>query len=81
MLSNTIFQQSFTLPNQRNLSDPRNYNALVQQQRQFLTLKELMMGLCGKNMDIDDLKYMGTSTVVRDLDFMAKVLDGPEAKM
>jgi hypothetical protein len=29
----------------------------------------------------DDLRYMGTATVARDLDFMTEVFDGKDAKM
>ncbi|KAJ7753636.1 hypothetical protein DFH07DRAFT_774037 [Mycena maculata] len=36
--------------------------------------------LCAKNMG-DELRYMGTATVVRDTDFMAKIFDGEEGKI
>jgi hypothetical protein len=29
----------------------------------------------------DELRYMGTATVVRDMDFMAKLFDGEDGKM
>jgi hypothetical protein len=32
-------------------------------------------------MDVEDLRYMGTATVVRDLDYMTRLLDGEDAKM
>jgi hypothetical protein len=80
-LSNTIFEQGITVPNPQNLSDARNYASLVEQQRQFLALKKAQADLCADNMDTNDLRFMGTATVVRDMDFMTRLLDGPDAKM
>jgi hypothetical protein len=76
-----MFQNAYEIPNISNLSDPANYPTLVAQQRQFLTLKEAQVRSCSENMDVEELKYMGTATVVRDMDFMIKVLDGADAKM
>jgi hypothetical protein len=76
-----MFQNAYEIPNISNLSDPANYPALVAQQRQFLALKEAQVRSCSENMGVEDLKYMGTATVVRDMDFMTKVLDGADAKM
>jgi hypothetical protein len=81
LYSNTIFEQTFTVPNLANLSDPLNKLYLTEQSRQFLAIKEAQAQLCHENMDIEDLKYMGTSTVVRDIDFMTEILDGEGAKM
>jgi hypothetical protein len=76
-----MFQNAYEIPNIQNLSDPANFHALVVQQRQYLALKEAQALACSENMDVEELKYMGTATVVRDMDFMTKVLDGSRAKM
>jgi hypothetical protein len=81
LYSNTIFEQAYTVPNLANLSDPLNKLYLTEQSRQFLAIEEAQAQLCHENMDVEDLKYMGTSTVVRDMDFMTEVLDGKGTKM
>jgi hypothetical protein len=76
-----MFDQLYTVPNIKNLSDPLNHVALTEQSRQFLAINEAQAMLCHEHMDVEDLKYMGTSTVVRDIDFMAQKFDGKGAKM
>jgi hypothetical protein len=51
------------------------------QARQLLAIKEAQAQLCAENMDVEDLRYMGTATVVRDMDFMTRAFDGEDAKM
>ncbi|KAJ7101484.1 hypothetical protein B0H15DRAFT_816241 [Mycena belliarum] len=79
-VANTVLQQGFTVKSVSNLTDPALEAHLVQQSREFLALKKAQAALCAKNMG-DDLKYMGTATVVRDLDFMAKIFDGEDGKI
>lgn len=55
------------------------FNELVPQYQQLLELKKAQAELC-QNIG-DELSYMGTTTVVRDMDFITKVLDGDDAKM
>jgi hypothetical protein len=82
LYANTVFEQGYTIPNLGNISnDPLSRISLVTQARQFLVIKEAQVQLCRENMDVEDLKYMGTSTVVRDMDFMTEVLDGKGAKV
>lgn len=50
------------------------------QQREANALLKAAFAVCRQTMG-NELKYMGTATVVRDLDFMAKTLDGPNAQM
>jgi hypothetical protein len=76
-----MFERAYDVPNIANASDPANLPALVVQQRQFLAIKEAQTRACQDNMDVDELWYMGTASVVRDMDFMTKVLDGADAKM
>jgi hypothetical protein len=79
--ANTMFEHAYDVPNVANASDPANFPALVAQQRQFLALKEAQALACEENMNVDDLRYMGTASVVRDMDYMSEVLDGPGGKM
>lgn len=78
--ANTIIEQGITVSSISNLSSPLLYDELVEQHRQFLALKETQAELCRKNMG-DDLRYMGTATVVRDIDFMSQVIEGEDEKM
>ena len=77
-MSNTVFEQGFTVSS--NLSDPATRATLIAQQRAFLAMKKAQAELCAKNMG-DDLRYMGTATVVRDMDYMTRVLEGEDALM
>jgi pimeloyl-ACP methyl ester carboxylesterase len=81
LYANTPFEQAYTVPNMANLSDPMNHLALTEQSRLYLALAEARAGTCEGNMDVEDLKFMGTSTVVRDMDFLTQKLDGKGAKM
>ncbi|KAJ6632281.1 hypothetical protein B0H10DRAFT_1937936 [Mycena sp. CBHHK59/15] len=78
--TNTVLQQGFTVVSSANLSNPALEAQLVEQSRQFLALKKSQAELCAKNMG-DELRYMGTATVVRDIDFMTKLFDGEDAKI
>ncbi|KAJ7753637.1 hypothetical protein DFH07DRAFT_744348 [Mycena maculata] len=79
-LANTVLQQGFTVASSSNLSDPKIEAQLVEQSREFLALKKTQAELCAKNMG-DELRYMGTANVVRDMDFMAKIFDGEDGKI
>ncbi|KAJ7687836.1 Alpha/Beta hydrolase protein [Mycena rosella] len=79
-VANTVLQQGFTVGSSSNLSDPALEAQLVEQSREFLALKKSQAKLCAKNMG-DELKYMGTATVVRDMDFMSKIFDGEDGKI
>ena len=53
---------------------------ILVQQREMDALLKTIFEVCDQTMG-DRLKYMGTATVVRDIDFMAKALDGEDALM
>lgn len=76
--SNTVLEQGFAVSS--NLSDPRTRDQLIEQYKEFLAMKKSQAELCAENMG-DALKYMGTTTVARDIAFMATVFDGPDALM
>lgn len=50
------------------------------QYRRQLALQQTQYQTCGQAMG-DELRYMGTTTVARDVAFMADLLDGPGAPM
>ncbi|GJJ14062.1 hypothetical protein Clacol_008319 [Clathrus columnatus] len=73
---NTILDRGFDIG--PNLSDPRTRDHLLLQQREAETLYQLQYEMCGRTMG-DNLRYMGTSTVARDIDFITRILEGEEA--
>ena len=76
--ANTMLEGAFNVP-----PDPTSdtgYAAIVSQYRTYLALYETQYKLC-ENALGEELLYMGTTTVVRDLDFMAQFFDGPGAPM
>ncbi|KAJ7472158.1 hypothetical protein FB451DRAFT_1036968 [Mycena latifolia] len=79
-VANTVLQQGFTVASSSNLSNPALEAQLVEQAREFLALKKSQAELCAKNMG-DELRYMGTATVVRDMDFISKIFDGEDGKI
>ncbi|KAG8768686.1 hypothetical protein FRC12_005434 [Ceratobasidium sp. 428] len=75
-----VFELGYTQP-PNVTKDPFARFDLIQQYRQAIAMWETQAKLCTSNMPRNgsDLKYMGTSTVARDIDFMARVIDGPKA--
>jgi hypothetical protein len=82
--ANTVFAFGNTVPTTRNMNSTRIEDAihrsLAEQQRQAIALQRTQAELCWANMG-EELRYMSTSTVVRDIDFMARKIDGENSKM
>ncbi|GJJ14699.1 hypothetical protein Clacol_008966 [Clathrus columnatus] len=75
---NTILDRSFDdFPN---ASEPQARERLLLQQYEAEALYQTQFEMCERTMG-DKLKYMGTTTVVRDIDFITTVLDGSEASL
>lgn len=81
LYTNTVFEQGYTLPNMNDIDDPANFPALVELERQHITVFRAISEACKSNMKTDDLRFMGTTSVARDVDFMARVLDGEDGKI
>lgn len=73
---NTILARSYDTAS--NLSLPEARDRLVIDYLEADALYHTQFDICRKTMG-DKLKYMGTSTVVRDIDFITTQLEGPEA--
>ncbi|KAF9020091.1 alpha/beta-hydrolase [Hymenopellis radicata] len=78
--ANTIVEQGMTVPSIRNVSSESLKHDLVEQNRMFIVLKKSQAKLCAERLG-DELRYMGTANVVRDMDFMSEVFDGQGAKI
>ncbi|KAI0079989.1 hypothetical protein K474DRAFT_1591034 [Panus rudis PR-1116 ss-1] len=73
---NTVLRDSYNYAS--NLSLEEIKHQLVIQQRIANALLQTQFHRCAETMG-DELRYMGTPTVVRDIDFMTSLLDGNEA--
>ncbi|KAH7345035.1 TAP-like protein-domain-containing protein [Rhizoctonia solani] len=76
---NTVFELGYTQPPNVN-KDPFARFDLVQQYRQAISMFETQAKLCTLNMPDGgaSLKYMGTSTVARDIEYMSRVITGAD---
>jgi hypothetical protein len=63
-----------------NLSDPRLRERLLEQWREADVLTQTQYETCERTMG-QQMKYMGTTLVARDVNFMATVLEGRDALM
>ncbi|TFK81819.1 alpha/beta-hydrolase [Polyporus arcularius HHB13444] len=75
-IANTVIDRGYDVG--PNLADPSNRYHLIQTQRDADALYKTQFAICGQTMG-DQLRYMGTSTVTRDVDFMTTLLDGKDA--
>lgn len=76
-LGNTVLDQTFEVPD-----DPGSEAGkavLVEQQRQVLAQIKMQADLCGRVEGAERLKWMGTTTLVRDMEYLKTALDGEEA--
>ncbi|PSR71557.1 hypothetical protein PHLCEN_2v12566 [Hermanssonia centrifuga] len=75
---NTILARSYEIAS--NMSRKESRKLLIAQQREADALYKTQFEVCDKTMG-DLLRYMGTSTVVRDIDFITTQLEGEDALM
>lgn len=58
---------------------PEGRAVLIEQQKQAHALEEGQATLCEDVMDKEDLKHMGTTTTIWDMEEISKVLEGEDA--
>ncbi|KAH9928020.1 TAP-like protein-domain-containing protein [Epithele typhae] len=75
-ITNTVIDRSYDVS--PNVTDPFNRYHLVQTQREADALYKTQFAICAQTMG-DTLKYMGTTSVVRDIDHIATLLDGEDS--
>lgn len=75
---NTILSRSYDLASNMSMSEARK--SLITQHKEAEAFYRTQFQVCKEAMG-DQLKYMGTSTVVRDMDFITKRLEGDDALM
>lgn len=75
---NSILQTGFDVA--PNISDPETRNHLIIQQREVNALYKTIMEVCKASLG-NTIRYMGSSTIARDVDFITTVLEGDSALM
>ena len=73
-----MLERSYDFASNQSYDDLRKH--IVTQERESDVLVRTEYARCVKKL-VEDLKYMGTSTVVRDMDFITKALEGKDALM
>ncbi|KAI0325007.1 alpha/beta-hydrolase [Cubamyces sp. BRFM 1775] len=75
-IGNTVLERGYDVG--PNLTDPANRDHLIQLQRDADALWQTQFEVCAKTMG-DTIRYMGTSTVARDIKFITALLEGEDA--
>lgn len=73
-----MLERSYDFASNQSYDEMRDL--IIAQERESDVLVRTQFGRCAKKLG-DDLKYMGTSTVVRDIDFITRTLEGEDALM
>ncbi|KAM0787663.1 hypothetical protein ACM66B_003726 [Microbotryomycetes sp. NB124-2] len=74
----TVLERGFEVPPDPTSEEGRQ--VLLRQHQQLMALQQAEFAKCGEAMG-DELKYMGTPTVVRDIEYMNTVLEGKHARI
>ncbi|EJD54339.1 hypothetical protein AURDEDRAFT_156120 [Auricularia subglabra TFB-10046 SS5] len=72
----TVLERGFNLP--PHPSSPAGFADIQRQWSEWRSLFAAQYHICGEALG-NELKYMGTATVVRDIEYMASLFDGPGA--
>lgn len=73
-----MLTRGYDLASNMSLKEARKF--LIAQHKEAEALYKTQFDVCAKTMG-DKLRYMGTSTVVRDIDYITTQLEGPDALM
>lgn len=80
--ANTILQNGFSLPqtNRTRLFSSETRDYYKKQTQEFLAMKKAEAELCAENVG-EALRYMGTTFVARDIDYMSRLFHGDDEPM
>ncbi|KAK7682660.1 hypothetical protein QCA50_014043 [Cerrena zonata] len=73
---NTVLERSYDFATNQSYDEMRDL--IIEQEKESDVLVRTQFSRCVKKLG-EDLKYMGTSTVVRDIDFITRTLEGEDA--
>lgn len=77
-MRNTVLARSFDIASNMSMAETRKL--LIAQQKEADALYKAQFDVCAETMG-DSLRYMGTTTVVRDMDYITTKLEGDDALM
>uniref|UniRef100_A0A0W0FJM3 AB hydrolase-1 domain-containing protein n=1 Tax=Moniliophthora roreri TaxID=221103 RepID=A0A0W0FJM3_MONRR len=80
MFANTVVERGITVPSIADLSSKDLHEALLLQYEELLSLKRAQADMCREHMG-EELAYMGSVTVARDIEYMSRILEGQDAKV
>ncbi|KZV78570.1 hypothetical protein EXIGLDRAFT_847400 [Exidia glandulosa HHB12029] len=75
--ANSPLSQSFNIP--PDPTSPEGRAVIASEMKEWMSGTKAQFELCQNAMGSEDLVYMSTSTVARDIDYMATALDGEDA--
>lgn len=76
-IGDTVLARTFEVP--EDPLSPEGTKALVRQQREALRLMRLQADQCEREMGAETLKWMGTTTLIRDIEYLKNLIDGEDA--
>lgn len=76
--ANTVLERGYE--HAQNASDPGVWEDIWRQRREADALTQAQFELCDENMG-DALKYLSSTSVARDVDYITTVIEGPDALM
>ena len=76
MIKNTVLNRGYDVPS--NLSDPGLRYQLIESQRDSNALYQTAFEICQKSKR-DYLRYMGTTSVVQDINYITTLLEGNDS--
>ncbi|KAK8844175.1 hypothetical protein IAR55_006969 [Kwoniella newhampshirensis] len=77
VIGGTVLDKTFEVP--PNATSSVGRGVLIQQQKQALRLMELQAGVCGDTLGAETIKWMGTTTLIQDMEYLKNVIDGEDA--
>ena len=77
IMAGTVMDKTFEVP--PSPSSEAGKAILVHQEKQALALMRLQAELCAENVGAETLKWMGTATLIKDIEHLKDTIDGKEA--
>ncbi len=75
--ANTVLESTFEVPTDPFSKEGRG--SLIEQQKEALGLIQGQAEICGESLGADVLKYMGTTTLIKDMERLSEALEGKDA--
>ncbi|KAJ7578000.1 hypothetical protein C8J56DRAFT_970127 [Mycena floridula] len=77
--ANTVLETTWSIP--KDPSSKEGKALMVEQQKAALALEEAQSAICRDTLGVEALRYMSTSTTIRDMEELSRILEGKDAKI